>query len=77
MCAFDGFHVEVEGTGVGILTDCGVAGVCEGAGLAVTETGDVVFIAAEVLFFCGSMESVRTGVTCGSVEEVREGHTLI
>jgi hypothetical protein len=32
--------------------DGGIAGVCEGAGLSVAETSDVVFIAAEVLLFC-------------------------
>ncbi len=52
--AFDGLHVEVDGAGFGIAADGGVAGVGEGAGLTVTESGDVVFGAAEVLLFWGS-----------------------
>lgn len=51
MGALDDFHVEVEDAGVGGGTDGGVTGVREGAGLAVAEAGDVVFVAAEVLFF--------------------------
>ena len=54
MCALDGFHVEVEGAGFGGGADGGIAGVCEGAGLAVAEAGDVVLVAAEVLLFGGS-----------------------
>lgn len=53
VCAFDSLHVEVEGTCVGVRADGGIATVGEGAGLAVTEAGDIVFVAAEVLFLCG------------------------
>ena len=49
MLAFDGLHVEVDGAGFGIAADGGIAGVGEGAGLAVAEAGDIVFVAAEVL----------------------------
>ena len=56
---FDGLHVEVDGARFGVAADGGVAGVGEGAGLAVAEAGDVVFIAAEILLFgC----SVRGGL---------------
>lgn len=51
MLAFDGLHVEVDGAGFGIAANGGIAGVGEGAGLAVAEAGDVVFVAAEVLLF--------------------------
>ena len=51
MLSLDGFHVEVDGTGFGVATDGGIAGVGEGAGLAVAEAGDIVFITAEVLLF--------------------------
>ena len=46
-------HVEVEGAGSWVCADGGIAGVCEGAGLSVAETGDIVFVATEVLLFCG------------------------
>lgn len=49
--ALDGFHVEVDGAGFRVAADGGIAGVGEGAGLAVAESGDVVFVAAEVLLF--------------------------
>ena len=54
VCALDGFHVEVEDARFGVRPDGGIAGVGEGAGLAVAEAGDVVFVAAEVLLFGGS-----------------------
>ena len=57
--ALDGFHVQVQGAGSGVRADGGIAGVGEGAGLAVAEAGDVVFVAAEVLLFGGS--AVRGG----------------
>ena len=47
MRALDGLDVEVQPAGGGILADRGIAGVGEGAGLAVAEAGDVVFVAAE------------------------------
>ena len=63
MLSLDGLHVEVDGAGVGIAADGGIAGVGEGAGLAVAEAGDVVFVAAEVLLLgCsvgGSIVSCR------------------
>lgn len=51
MLPLDGLHVEVDGTSFGIAADGGIAGVGEGAGLAIAEASDVVFIAAEVLLF--------------------------
>lgn len=51
----DGLHVEVDGARFGIAADGGIAGVGEGAGLAVAEASDVVFVAAEVLLFGGSI----------------------
>ena len=51
MLPLDGFHVEVDGAGFGIAADGGIAGVGEGAGLAIAEAGDVVFVSAEVLLF--------------------------
>ena len=63
MLPFDGFHVEVYCAGFGVAADGGIAGVGEGAGLAVAETGDVVFIAAEVLLFGGS--GGQSDVSCG------------
>ena len=61
MLPFDGFHVEVDGAGFGIAADGGIAGVGEGAGLAVAEAGDVVFVPAEVLLFGCSV--CRVGVS--------------
>ena len=55
MLSLDGLHVEVDGAGFGIAADCSIARVGKRAGLAVTETGDVVFITAEILLFgCSS-----------------------
>ena len=48
---FDGFHVEVDGAAFGIAADGGIAGVGQGAGLAVAKAGDVILIAAEILQF--------------------------
>lgn len=62
MLPLDGFHVEVDGAGFGIAADGGIAGVGEGAGLAVAETSDVVLIAAEVLLFGCSIG--RRDVSC-------------
>ena len=53
MCALDGLHVEIEGSGVWIGADGGIAGVGEGAGLPVAEASDVVLIATEVLLLGG------------------------
>ena len=51
MLPLDGFHVEVDGAGFGIAAEGGIAGVGEGAGLAVAEAGDVILVSAEVLLF--------------------------
>lgn len=53
--AFDGLGVEVHGACFGVGAHGCVAGVGEGAGLTVAEAADVVFISAEVLFFCCSV----------------------
>jgi hypothetical protein len=50
-----------------VFADRGIAGVCEGAGLSVAETGNIVFVAAEVLLFCGSAK-VRVAIVCGFEE---------
>lgn len=60
MCALDGFHVEVKCSRVGVRANSGISRVCKRARLAVAETGDIVFIATEVLLFCGPGE-VRFG----------------
>ena len=64
--AFDGFHVEVKDPRFGRGADGGVAGVGEGAGLAVAEAGDVVFISAKVFVFGGSVG--RLSVEAGGRE---------
>ena len=51
MLPLNGLHVEVYRSGFGVAADGGIARVGEGAGLAVAEAGDVVFVAAEVLLF--------------------------
>ena len=56
MCPLDGLHVEVQHTSLRVGTDGGVAGVGEGAGLAVAEAGDIVFVSAEVLLLGGSVQ---------------------
>ena len=53
MGALDGFYTEVECTR-GRGADGGVARVCEGAGLAGAEAGDVVFIPAADLEVSGT-----------------------
>ena len=53
MCALDRLHVEVDCAGAWVGTNGGIAGVGEGAGLPIAETGDIVFISAEVLLFGG------------------------
>lgn len=58
MLPLDGFHVEVDGAGFGIAADGGIAGVGEGAGLAVAQSCHVVFVSAEVLLFEGSVRRV-------------------
>lgn len=55
MLPLDGFHVEVDGAGFGVAADGGIAGVGEGAGLTVAEACHVVFVAAKVLLFRGSV----------------------
>lgn len=61
MRPLNGLHVEVESAGFGVGADGGVAGVGEGAGLAVAEAGDIVLVAAEVLLFGGSGRLLRLG----------------
>lgn len=51
MGAFDGLHVEVESSCIRVRAYGGIARVCEGTRLTVAETSDIVFVAAEVLFF--------------------------
>lgn len=53
--AFDGLHVKIHGACFGVGAHGCVAGVGEGAGLAVAQAANVVFISAEVLFFCCSV----------------------
>ena len=53
--ALDDFHVEVEDASRWVGADGGIAGVGERAGLTVAEAGDIVFVAAEGLFFGGSV----------------------
>jgi len=53
MCALDGFHVEVESPRRG-RPNSGISGVGERASLSTAETGDIVLIATEGLFFGGS-----------------------
>lgn len=60
--ALDGFHVQVHGACFGVGADGCVAGVGERAGLAVAEATDVVFISAEVLFFCCSVLLLVSGL---------------
>ena len=62
MLSLDGLHVEIYGTAFGIAADGGIAGVGEGAGLAVAEAGDIVFVAAEVLLLGRSVG--RSNVSC-------------
>lgn len=62
MGALDGLDVEVEAAGGGVGADGGIAGVGEGAGLAVAEARHVVFIAAEVCCFCGESVTRRLDV---------------
>ena len=64
MCTLDRLHVEVDGAGGFVFADCGIAGVCQGAGLSIAETGDVIFVAAEVFLFRSSAE-VRFGIVGG------------
>lgn len=74
MLPLDDLHVEVDGARFGIAANGGIAGVGEGAGLAVAEAGDVVFVPAEVLLFGGSV--VRCDVSyghCYSKEERASG----
>ena len=56
MRTLDRLHVEVNGAGGFILTDRGISGVCQRAGLSIAETGNIVFVATEVLFLGGSAE---------------------
>ena len=71
MLPLDGLHVEVDGTSLGIAADGGIAGVGEGAGLAVAEASNIVFIAAEVLLFGCSVG--RRDISCGHHYKSDEG----
>ena len=53
MCAFGCLYEEAQCAGLGVGSDCGVARVCQWAGLAVTKAREVILIAAEVLVFAG------------------------
>lgn len=53
MRAFDRLHVKVQSPCVGVGANGCIARVCERAGLAIAETGDIVFIATKGLVFCG------------------------
>ena len=64
MAPFDGFDTEVEDAGGGIGADGGVAAVGEGAGLAVAEAGDVVFVAAEVAGAGFNFEGAELSALC-------------
>lgn len=55
MRSLDGLHVEVESSCVWVRTNSGISRVRKGTTLTIAETGDVVFIATEVLFFCGTV----------------------
>lgn len=44
-------HVEIECACLRVRSDGSVSGVCKGAGLAIAEPSDVVFIAAKILLF--------------------------
>ena len=67
MCTLNRLHVEVDGAGGLMFADRGIAGVCEGARLSIAETGNVVFVPAEVLLFCGSRK-IRFEIV-GGIEE--------
>ena len=60
MCSLDGLDVEVESLICGVGSDCGISGVGEGTALAIAETGDIVFVAAEGRF-AGLLVSVVAG----------------
>ena len=69
MLSLDGFHVEVDGTGFGIAADGGIAGVGEGAGLAVAEASDIVFVTAEVLLLGCSVGGSKFGCDNRTVDK--------
>lgn len=51
--AFGLFDVQIQPAILGVRPDGGIARLCEGAGLAVAEAGDVVLVAAEGGVLCG------------------------
>jgi hypothetical protein len=53
--SFDGFQVEVQAAGCGVSSNSGVSRIGQRAATAVAESGDIVFISAEVLIFGGSV----------------------
>lgn len=49
MCTLDSLHVKVEDVWlVWVRANGGISAICQRAGLAVAEAGDIVFVAAEV-----------------------------
>ena len=64
MCAFYSFHVKVESTRFWVGANSSIAGVGEGAGLAIAESGDIMFVAAEVLLFGGSAREKVSRMDC-------------
>lgn len=59
MGSLDGLHVQVHDARFGIASHRRIPRVGEWAGLAVAQTADVIFIAAEILVFCRSREKVE------------------
>lgn len=62
MRPLDGFHVEVQNTGLRVRTDGGIARVSERAGLAVAESSNIVLVSAEVLLLGGSVQVTLIGM---------------
>lgn len=54
MCSLDRLHVEVESTGIWVRTDGRISTIGQGTTLSVAETGDIVFVAAEILLLRSS-----------------------
>jgi hypothetical protein len=51
---FDGFHVKVQAAGCGVSSNGGVSRVGQGTATAIAESGNIVFVPAEVLVLSGS-----------------------
>ena len=56
MLPLDDLHVEVESASLWIGAYCSISRICQGTALAVAETSNVVFVAAKVLLFGGSLQ---------------------